>query len=51
MKRFCILLLLAIYFTASQAQINEFPYNEGFEEMEFPPSGWISVSNRARTPC
>jgi len=42
MKRFCILLLLAIFTASTQAQINEFPYNEGFEEIEFPPSGWIS---------
>lgn len=42
MKQFYILLLLLILTTAMHAQITEFPYNEGFEEMDFPPSGWIS---------
>ena len=41
MKRIYFLLLLAGWALQLQAQVTEFPYNEGFEEEQFPPSGWL----------
>ena len=41
MKRIYLLLLLAGYAMMLKAQITEFPYNEGFENAQFPPEGWI----------
>ncbi len=41
MKRIYFLLLIAACSLQLQAQITEFPYNEGFEEAQFPPNGWI----------
>jgi hypothetical protein len=41
MKRIYLLLLIAGCALQLRAQITEFPYNEGFEEVQFPPTGWI----------
>ncbi len=41
MKRFYLVMLLAGCSIFLKAQVTEFPYNEGFEEVQFPPSGWI----------
>ncbi|NCA84271.1 MAG: T9SS type A sorting domain-containing protein [Clostridia bacterium] len=41
MKRIYFFLLLAGWALQLQAQITEFPYNEGFEDEQFPPSGWL----------
>ncbi len=41
MKRIYFFLLLAVWALQLQAQITEFPYNEGFEEEQFPPMGWL----------
>jgi hypothetical protein len=41
MKRIYFLLLLAGWALHMQAQVTEFPYNEGFEDEKFPPSGWL----------
>ena len=42
MKRIYFILLLAGFTLQLQAQITEFPYNEGFEDAQFPPTGWLS---------
>lgn len=42
MKPFYFFLLLVITAIHSTAQITEFPYNEGFENETFPPTGWAS---------
>lgn len=41
MKQIYLLLLLAGWMLQLQAQITEFPYQEGFENSQFPPTGWI----------
>ena len=41
MKRIYFLLLLAGWAIHLHAQITEFPYNEGFENDLFPPTGWL----------
>ncbi|MCF8367064.1 MAG: choice-of-anchor J domain-containing protein, partial [Bacteroidales bacterium] len=41
MKRIYFFILFAVMALQSHAQITEFPYNEGFEGLPFPPSGWI----------
>lgn len=41
MKRFYLILLMAGCALQLSAQITEFPYHEGFEEVQFPPAGWL----------
>ncbi|MFH1118947.1 MAG: choice-of-anchor J domain-containing protein [Bacteroidota bacterium] len=41
MKRNYLLILLAGYAMILNAQITVFPWNEGFEEVQFPPTGWL----------
>jgi hypothetical protein len=41
MKRIYFLVLLAGWALQLQAQVTEFPYNEGFENVQFPPAGWL----------
>ncbi|MBK9358556.1 MAG: T9SS type A sorting domain-containing protein [Bacteroidales bacterium] len=40
MKRVYLLLLVAGCVLQLNAQITEFPWNEGFEDLQFPPTGW-----------
>ena len=42
MKRNYLLLFLAACALQLQAQVTEFPFNEGFEGQQFPPAGWLS---------
>lgn len=44
MKRICLLLVILGLYTQSEAQITDFPYNEGFENTQFPPSGWTQYA-------
>lgn len=41
MKQLYFLLLLAGCVVQLPAQITEFPHHEGFENVQFPPAGWI----------
>lgn len=41
MKQIYFLLFLTVWAFSLQAQINEFPYHEGFENEQFPPEGWL----------
>jgi len=41
MKRISFYALLTILALTTQAQITEFPYNQGFEDQVFPPEGWV----------
>ena len=44
MKRIYFLLLLVGWALQLHAQINDFPFNEGFENEQFPPAGWLSYT-------
>lgn len=42
MKKNYILLLIAVATLQLQAQVTDFPFNEGFEGEQFPPVEWLS---------
>ncbi len=41
MKKNYLLLLISGCVQQLKAQITEFPYHEGFENVQFPPTGWL----------
>jgi len=48
MKKITLFTLMFLAFTwLGQAQITTFPWNEGFEEATFPPTGWTHVQTNA----